>query len=75
MDSGTKVLIDANLLTILIPLWTLIWALIGYALGVLGKPKRYVLIEDSGAWTPAKLHSVDGRDDDAPIGKQRQPQG
>jgi hypothetical protein len=61
--------IPVSVLALVVPVWTVAWALLGYSVGrYYRRPKRYLLIEDGGAWKPAKLHHADARDDDAPIG-------
>jgi len=37
--------------------------------------KRFILVEENGTWTHAKVHHVDERDADAPIGpEENRPQ-
>jgi hypothetical protein len=77
MEATTVICIKVGYLYAVLPAWAGLWALIGFSIGkYLQRPKRYILIEESGAWTHAKLHHVDERDVDAPTGSQetRQPE-
>jgi hypothetical protein len=47
--------IPLPLIVIVIPLWTVLWALLGFLVGRYHRrPKRYILVEDDGTWTTAK---------------------
>jgi hypothetical protein len=64
---------DPQLIFWLIPAWTATWALVGYLVGASRRPKRFILVEESGTWTHAKLHHVESRGDDAPTGLEESP--
>jgi hypothetical protein len=67
MDTGPKIVFSVPFFIAVAAAWALVWAWIGWLLSDRSRPRRFIMVEDSGAWTIAKLHSVDSRADEAPI--------
>jgi hypothetical protein len=67
MDTGSNVILSLPFFLAVAAIWALIWAWIGWLLSDRRRPRRFIFVEDTGAWTIAKLHSVDNRDDEAPV--------
>jgi hypothetical protein len=67
MDTGPNIVLNVPFFFGVAAAWALVWAWIGWLLADRRRPRRFIFVEDSGAWTVAKLHSVDDRADDAPI--------
>jgi hypothetical protein len=67
MESTTSIILSFPVFCGLVVGLIAFGGLIGFLLADRRPPRRFILVEDSGAWTIAKLHSIDNRADDAPI--------
>jgi hypothetical protein len=67
METSYSVVCELPLFIGMFAAWGLTCLWLGYLLADRRRPRRFIMVEDSGAWTVAKFHSVDNRNDDDPI--------